>query len=70
MSLRVCPVINTLVEKYYPELVPQLAPIVMPIVAHGRMLRQEFGDDVKIVFITPCLAEAPEVLKEAEQRLC
>lgn len=60
----VCPVINTLVEKYYPELVTQLAPIVSPVVAHGRMLREEFGSDVKIISITPCLAEATEVLKD------
>ena len=66
----VCPVINTLVEKYYPELVPQLAPIVMPIVAHGRMLRQEFGDDVKIVSITPCLAEAREILGREQSKGC
>lgn len=66
----VCPVINTLVEKYYPELVPQLAPIVTPIAAHGRMLRKEFGDDVRIISITPCLAEAPAVLKDEQINGC
>lgn len=66
----VCPVVNNLVEKYYPELVSQLAPVVSPIVAHGRMLRREFGDDVKIVSITPCLAEAPEVLKDERTKGC
>lgn len=63
-----CPVINTMVEKYYPDLTGLMAPIVSPVVAHGRMLREEFGDSVKIVSISPCLAESTEVLKDARTK--
>lgn len=68
MITSACPVINTLVEKYYPELISMMAPVISPIAAHGKMLREEFGNDVKIVSITPCLAESVEVLHD--ERTC
>lgn len=52
-----CPSVNDLVEIYYPELVPMLAPVVSPMVAHGMMLRKEYGRDAKIVFLGPCIAK-------------
>ncbi len=55
-----CPVINQLVENYYPDMIPYMAPVVTPTVAHGKMLREEFGHSVKIVSISPCLAESKE----------
>lgn len=63
-----CPVINQLVENYYPDMIPYMAPVVTPAVAHGRMLREEFGDSVKIVSITPCLAESKDQLKNAKNQ--
>ena len=55
-----CPAIVGFVERYYPELVPKLAPIVSPMVAMGRAVRHIYGDDVKIVFIGPCIAKKVE----------
>jgi iron only hydrogenase large subunit-like protein len=49
-----CPTSVLLVEKYYPELIPELAPCVSPMVAHAKMMREAYGDDIKIVFIGPC----------------
>ena len=49
-----CPVINQFVENYYPDMIPYMAPVVSPVIAHGKMLREEFGDNVKIVSISPC----------------
>ena len=34
-----CPSVNDLIEIYYPRLVPYMAPVVSPMVAHGRMLK-------------------------------
>ncbi len=59
-----CPVVNELVEKYYPDLIPHLAPIVSPMTAHGRYLHQQYGDDVFIVFIGPCIAKKDESVDE------
>jgi PAS domain S-box-containing protein len=52
-----CPSVNLLVEKYYPDLIPQLAPVVTPAVAHARMIKQIYGARAKVVFIGPCIAK-------------
>lgn len=60
-----CPVINQFVENYYPDMIPYMAPVVSPVIAHGKLLREEFGNFVKIVSISPCLAESVEDMKDA-----
>lgn len=55
-----CAAVVSLVEKYYPDLIGQLAPVVSPMIAHGRALRKRFGQDIKVVFIGPCLAKKEE----------
>lgn len=55
-----CPSINLLVEKYYPDLIGQLAPVVTPAVAHARMMKQVYGNRIKVVFIGPCVAKKYE----------
>ena len=40
-----CPVVINLVEQYYPDLIPHLAPQVSPMIAHGRYLHSQYGDD-------------------------
>lgn len=55
-----CPSVNLLVERYYPELIPQLAPVVTPAVAHARMLKQIYGSRIKVVFIGPCISKKYE----------
>lgn len=55
-----CPSANDLVEIYYPELVPYLAPVVSPMIAHGTLLKEELGHDVKVVFVGPCIAKKKE----------
>jgi len=60
-----CPVVVNLIEKYYPDLIGHLAPIVSPMIAHGRWLRQKYGPDVRIVFIGPCIAKKMEICDPA-----
>lgn len=55
-----CPSVNDLIEIYYPQLVPCLAPVVSPMVAHGKLLKKEYGQDAKVVFIGPCIAKKKE----------
>ncbi len=61
-----CPVIVNLIEKYHPDLIPHLAPIVSPMIAHGRLLIQKYGPDACIVFIGPCIAKKMEILDASE----
>ena len=55
-----CPSVNDLVEIYFPQLVPYLAPVVSPMIAHGKLLKAEYGQDTKVVFLGPCIAKKKE----------
>ena len=55
-----CPSVNDLIEIYYPQLVPYLAPVVSPMIAHGKMLKKEYGQDTRVVFVGPCIAKKKE----------
>lgn len=55
-----CPSIVYLIERYYPELVSQMAPIISPMVAHAKMLRETYGSRIKTVFIGPCASKKQE----------
>ncbi|HPG37768.1 MAG TPA: [Fe-Fe] hydrogenase large subunit C-terminal domain-containing protein [bacterium] len=57
-----CPAICSLIEKYFPELIGDLAPIVSPMVAMGRVVKKMYGDNVKVVFIGPCTAKKTEIM--------
>ncbi|MEW6751002.1 MAG: [Fe-Fe] hydrogenase large subunit C-terminal domain-containing protein [Candidatus Latescibacterota bacterium] len=59
-----CPAIVCYVEKYHPELVPALAPVVSPMVASARLLRRLYGGEMHVVFIGPCLAKRREARSE------
>jgi iron only hydrogenase large subunit-like protein len=60
-----CPVVVNLIERYYPDIIPYLAPLVSPMVAHGRALRRQHGDDAYVVFIGPCVAKKQEMCRDA-----
>jgi iron only hydrogenase large subunit-like protein len=55
-----CPSVNFLIEKYYPELIDQMAPVVSPMLAHAKMLRETYGQRIRVVFIGPCLSKKDE----------
>ncbi|MCX7710568.1 MAG: 4Fe-4S dicluster domain-containing protein [Clostridia bacterium] len=55
-----CPSISLLIQKYYPELVEQMAPVVSPMIAHAKMLRETYGNRIRVVFIGPCLSKKDE----------
>src|ERR1035437_1224236 len=55
-----CPSIVNYVKFYHPALVDNLAPIVSPMVAMSRVVREKYGKDTKIVFIGPCIAKKAE----------
>jgi len=55
-----CPSIVNYIKHYHPNLVDNLAPIVSPMVAMSRVVHARYGNDVKIVFIGPCVAKKAE----------
>jgi len=56
-----CPAVVRLVERYHPQQVTNLVPVVSPMLAHARHIRQSQPDsDVRVVFIGPCVAKKAE----------
>ena len=59
-----CPGIVAYVEKYHPELLGNLAPIISPMAATARALRFIYEPDMHIVFIGPCIAKKAEAARD------
>ena len=59
-----CTAVNEFVENYYPDMIPYMAPVVSPMTAHGMMLKEEYGPDVKVVYIGSCSARGKEAVRE------
>ncbi len=55
-----CPALVAYIRKHQPELVPHLAPIVSPMVALGRAVKQVYAPGADVVFIGPCIAKKAE----------
>jgi iron only hydrogenase large subunit-like protein/uncharacterized Fe-S cluster-containing protein len=62
-----CPALVNYIEKYQAELVDNLLPVVSPMVAHGRMLKEKLGKDASVVFIGPCVAKKSEIMRKDVQ---
>ncbi len=62
-----CPSVNNLIEKYYPQLTSYMLPVVSPMIAHGRLIRQIYGENTKVVFLGPCIAKKEEA--EGDERV-
>ncbi|HAF59996.1 MAG TPA: hypothetical protein DCK81_02505 [Clostridiales bacterium UBA9856] len=58
-----CPTVVEYVEKYRPEHLSVLIPVVSPMVAHGRLLKERLGEDWAVVFIGPCAAKKQEAAR-------
>jgi len=59
-----CPAVVGYVERYHPNLVDSLAPIVSPMIAAARSTRERYGDDIRMVFVGPCIAKKVEANAE------
>ncbi|MEL4105264.1 [Fe-Fe] hydrogenase large subunit C-terminal domain-containing protein [Oscillospiraceae bacterium WX1] len=55
-----CPAVINYIEKYKPEYIDKLVPVVSPMIAHGRLLKKRLGHDCAVVFIGPCAAKKLE----------
>ena len=54
-----CHSVNTLIQKYYPEALKYLAPVISPMQAHCRKIKKEHPDAFT-VFIGPCISKKAE----------
>ena len=61
-----CPVIVNYICKYVPEYRERITPIASPMLAHAKMLKELYGDDIKVVFAGPCIAKKTEADRHPE----
>ncbi len=59
-----CPAIVSYVEKHHPQIIDSLIPVVSPMIATAKVLKQMHGDNLRIVFIGPCIAKKVEAAEE------
>jgi iron only hydrogenase large subunit-like protein len=55
-----CPSFVNFIEKYRQEDVKNLVPVVSPMIAHAKRIKEKLGKNSKVVFIGPCLAKKGE----------
>ncbi len=55
-----CPAIVSFIRFYHPDLTANLIPVVSPMVAMTRVMRNKYGEDLSVVFIGPCVAKKSE----------
>lgn len=61
-----CPVIVSMVEKYHPDLINNLAPILSPMSITAKVVRKEYGENSKVVFIGPCVKAKDEAHRQTD----
>ena len=57
-----CQALVKLIEKYHPELTPNLAPLVSPMIATAMVVKEIYGRDIATVQIGPCIDAKDEAL--------
>ncbi|MBP2640654.1 MAG: diguanylate cyclase protein [Firmicutes bacterium] len=61
MITQPCPVIANYIQKYRPELLPQLAPVHSPMMCTAIYLKKYKGLDDRIAFLSPCIGKIDEM---------
>ncbi len=57
-----CPVVVSYVQKFQPELLENLAPIVSPMIATAKIVRKIYGNDTKVIYVGPCIENKNEAM--------
>ena len=56
-----CPAVVTYIEKYLPELIPNLFPVQSPLMCAATYARKEMGITDRFAFLSPCIAKKMEI---------
>jgi Na+-translocating ferredoxin:NAD+ oxidoreductase RNF subunit RnfB len=55
-----CPVVVEHIQKFHPESVNNLAPLVSPMIATAKVVRKKYGKNTKVIYIGPCIDSKDE----------
>ena len=61
-----CPVIDDYIRLYKSDFVKCITPLASPALTHCGLLKDILGEDIKVVFIGPCIAKKNEADKNPE----
>lgn len=61
-----CPVIVDYIRYYKPEYAKYITPVASPALTHTKMLKEQYGEDISVVFIGPCIAKKNESDKNSD----
>lgn len=64
-----CPSVNLLIQKYYPDMLGCLAPVLSPMRAHCRAIKAA-RPGARAVFIGPCISKKYEADEESAADAC
>lgn len=55
-----CPVVVEYIRKYSTEHIDSVTPVLSPMLTHAKILKQHYGNDIKVVFAGPCICKKLE----------
>lgn len=55
-----CPTVVKLIQKYHPSALGNLAPVLSPMEAHGKLIKAKIPN-AQVVFIGPCISKKDEI---------
>ena len=55
-----CPTVVEFIKKYHPEFSKSITSFYSPVLAHCKLLKKKYGEDVRVVFVGPCIAKKLE----------
>ena len=55
-----CPACVDYIRKYNPDYTANIVPLLSPVMAHCKMIKERFGSDSKVIFFGPCAAKKNE----------
>ena len=61
-----CPVLVDYIRYYNPEYAKYITPVASPALTHAKMLKEQYGEDISVVFIGPCIAKKNESDKNSD----
>ncbi|MBE6395091.1 MAG: [Fe-S]-binding protein [Lentisphaerae bacterium] len=61
-----CPACVDYIRKYHPKYTANIVPLYSPVMAHCQMIKEQFGEDCKVVFFGPCAAKKNEADRNPE----
>ncbi|MDD2270821.1 MAG: sigma 54-interacting transcriptional regulator [Desulfuromonadaceae bacterium] len=64
-----CSAVVDLIERHYPALVPNIMPVVSPMIAMGRFIKSVLGEETRVIYVSTCIAAKFEIQGEASRAI-